>query len=105
MLSEDRLLREKHTIEMMINIFCKSHSADHSLCPNCKLLLEQVHRKIENCKYGMSKPNCSRCDIYCYSEDMRKGVKAVMRYSGLRMLVYHPILSIMHLRDISNKSR
>jgi len=104
MLLNNRLMREKYTIEKMIKIFCSSHNTDHSLCPDCKLLLEQVHKRIENCKYGMCKPNCSRCDIYCYSADMRKRVKAVMKYSGPKMLLQHPILTALHLRDIYNKS-
>lgn len=103
MILKDRLVREKHTIELMIRIFCKGHNTDHDLCNECNSLLQQVHKRIEHCRYGLHKPNCSRCSLYCYSADMRNRIKAVMKYSGPRMLIYHPILVILHLKDAKNK--
>ena len=104
MIFKDRMQREKHTVELMIKIFCKSHNGNNSLCYDCKQLLEQVHGRIENCRYGLNKPNCSKCDIYCYSADMRKRIKVVMKYSGPRMLLQHPVLTLLHLMDGNNKT-
>jgi hypothetical protein len=35
----------------------------------------------------------------CYTPDMRERIRAVMRFSGPRMLLHHPWLALMHLVD------
>ena len=46
-----------------------------------------------------AKPACNHCTVHCYSAKMKERVKAVMRYSGPRMLLRHPWLAILHLID------
>lgn len=43
-----------------------------------------------------TKTFCQHCKIHCYNQEMRKKIKEVMRYSGTRMLLYHPIIVIRH---------
>ena len=43
-----------------------------------------------------NKPKCSQCTMHCYKPVMREKIKAVMRYSGPRMLYRHPILTGKH---------
>ena len=40
-----------------------------------------------------------KCPTHCYKPEMRERVRAVMRYSGPRMLREHPVLAIAHLAD------
>ena len=40
-----------------------------------------------------------KCPVHCYEAAMRERVRQVMRYAGPRMLLRHPILALLHLRD------
>lgn len=104
-LKNNRILREKTIIEKMIRIYCKKHSDNKSLCNVCNAILEYVHYRIESCKFGACKPVCSKCNIYCYHNEMKERIKRVMQYSGLRMVIYHPILSILHFADAINSKK
>ena len=42
--------------------------------------------------------------VHCYQPQMREQIRQVMRYSGPRMLLYHPVLAIWHL-VCSNKEK
>ena len=46
-----------------------------------------------------TKTFCSNCKVHCYRPDMRERIRAVMRFSGPRMLLYHPITGIRHFLD------
>ena len=58
-----------------------------------------THKRIEQCLYRneQRKPFCNVCPVHCYKPEMRHQIRAVMRYSGPRMLFRHPVLSIQHL--------
>jgi hypothetical protein len=63
------------------------------------MLCEYAIRKIERCPYHEAKPVCAHCPIHCYQDGMRTQIRQVMRYSGPRMLLRHPVLAIRHLVD------
>ena len=69
------------------------------LCPQCQSLLAYAHQRLDRCKFGNAKPSCTRCPVHCYKPAMRQQIRQVMRYSGPRMLLHHPILAIKHLWD------
>ncbi len=92
-----RIEREKRTIEQMIRIFCRHKEGNKELCPDCAALLEYARLRLSKCPFGEDKTSCRKCAIHCYREDMKKRVKAVMRYSGPRMMIYNPIAAIRHL--------
>ncbi|MCX7908331.1 MAG: nitrous oxide-stimulated promoter family protein [Ignavibacteria bacterium] len=95
-----RLYREKLTIEKMIKLFCKfKHYSNGRICNECEKLLRYAIDRIEHCPYSVLKPVCNKCPIHCYKKEMRAKVIAVMRFSGPRMLRYHPILAMLHLVD------
>jgi hypothetical protein len=56
-------------------------------------------RRLERCVFGDAKPACSNCVVHCYRADMRERVREVMRWSGPRMLLRHPVLAVRHLID------
>jgi len=55
--------------------------------------------RIDECAFRAQKPACSKCSVHCYKPVMRERVRHVMRYAGPRMLVHHPILTILHYAD------
>ena len=93
-----RIEREKKTIKLMIDIYCKKKNGNKNreLCNECQELLEYANKRLSFCKFGENKSTCSRCPIHCYKKDMKIKVKEVMRFSGPRLIIYNPIELIRH---------
>ena len=89
---------EKDIVELMIKVYCREKHGKHKeLCSDCRELLEYATKRIDHCPYIETKTFCSACKTHCYSTEMRKKIKLAMKYSGPRMLLYHPIMAIRHL--------
>lgn len=89
--------REFKTVGLMIDLYCRGHhGSKDNLCSDCKELLNYVRQRLEKCPFKDNKPKCSKCTVHCYKPDMRKKIKAVMRYAGPRMLYRHPVLAGKH---------
>lgn len=87
---------EYKTIEVMVRLYCrKQHGA--VLCEECGELLDYARLRIEKCPFGEEKPACESCTVHCYQPEMRERVREVMRFSGPRMLMRHPVLAVRHL--------
>ena len=98
-----RISREGNTVAVMIALYChKYHFAD-GLCTQCKELLEYANERLEKCPFGEGKTTCAKCPVHCYRPEMRQNIRAVMRYSGPRMIYRHPIMAIQHLVDGQRK--
>lgn len=85
----------------MVRMYCRGngHEGRAPLCAACAALLEYAERRLRRCVFGDAKPNCANCLVHCYSADMRAQIRIVMRWSGPRMLLRHPIMGISHLID------
>lgn len=95
-----RIRREKKTIGVMIGMYCRAcHGTAGALCDECGALLTYAHRKIDACVFHDHKPVCNACRVHCYPRGMREEVRTVMRFSGPRMLVSHPVLGVLHMLD------
>ena len=90
---------EKLLVSEMITLYCrKQHrSPKGTLCPECRALQDYALARIDRCPFMETKTFCSACKVHCYKPEMREKIRAVMRFSGPRMLLYHPILAIWHL--------
>ncbi|HOD44446.1 MAG TPA: nitrous oxide-stimulated promoter family protein [Anaerolineaceae bacterium] len=107
MTNQKRLDRERKTIQLMIEIYCReNHHTAGELCENCRQLESYAMQRIDKCPYHDDKPTCASCPIHCYKPDMRAAVRRVMRYAGPRMVVSHPILTIRHYMDaLTNRKK
>ena len=55
-----RIEKEKQTINLMINLYCKKkHKYKNGLCEDCNELLEYAHKRLDFCKFGNEKSFCS----------------------------------------------
>ncbi|MCK4258874.1 MAG: nitrous oxide-stimulated promoter family protein [Halanaerobiales bacterium] len=101
MLSDNnRINREKKTIENMIKLYCKkNHKSNKYLCKEYAELLNYSNKRLDSCRFGENKPTCGKCKIHCYKKEMRDRMKSVMRYAGPKMLISHPIVAIQHYID------
>lgn len=97
-----RLEREFITIRHMIELYCRRHhgtTAESGLCPDCLDLRNYARKRLQFCPYQEEKPACLKCPIHCYSPSRREEVRKVMRYSGPRMMLHHPVLALLHQLD------
>lgn len=88
---EQKRTREKKIVSMMIHMYCQHHGDI-----NEKEMMDYAIQRIEKCPMMKTKTFCSQCKIHCYKKDMQTNIKKIMRYSGPRMLLHHPILAIKH---------
>ena len=97
---------EKHTIVLMIRIYCKkNHGTKKDLCPECKELAQYAMMRIDKCPFLESKKFCSNCKVHCYKAEMRGKIHAVMRFSGPRMIFSHPIIAIRHVIESKKEKK
>lgn len=97
-----RMERERSTVEQMIRLYCKGNHGvkrEGGLCQKCNELLNYSNERLDRCPYGENKPTCLKCRTHCYEPEMREKIRMVMRYSGPRMLLRHPILTLGHIID------
>jgi hypothetical protein len=94
-----RLGRERRTLEAMLAIYCRdAHgTAPGSLCDACEGLRGYAQRRLAACPFGPQKPTCVNCAVHCYRPEPRERVREVMRRAGPRMLLRHPLLTLLHL--------
>jgi hypothetical protein len=98
--SKDRIGREAHTLSAMFLLYCqKQHGSRSALCSECQELQDYSLKRLEKCPFQQGKTTCARCPIHCYKADMRARIKQVMRFSGPRMLLTHPFLTVQHYLD------
>src|SRR4030042_6436192 len=99
-----RITREKKTIDAMIHINCKNkHETKKELCPECAELFEYAKLRLDKWPFQEKKSTCGKCVVHCYKPDMKEKVKVVMRFSGPRMMLYHPSLAFHHVWDARRK--
>lgn len=101
----NRIDTEKRVLKTMVEVYCRGqkHEVNEkaerkpNLCEECESLVRYAWKRLDYCRFGEQKTFCEDCPVHCYSPKMRIQVKQVMRYSGPRMLIYHPIIAIKHM--------
>ena len=96
---EKKRQREQYVVEEMIRLYCrKNHSGSKAqLCPVCQKLADYAKLRSQKCPFMENKTFCANCKVHCYKPEMREKIRQVMRFSGPRMLLYHPVLAVWHL--------
>ena len=105
MKQEEKRQKEKNVVSLMIALYCRKNHHTKELCPECEALTNYACSRIDHCPFMESKTFCSNCKVHCYSKDMRERIQQVMRFSGPRMIFYHPILAIRHLIESKKEKR
>ncbi|PSW33385.1 nitrous oxide-stimulated promoter family protein [Photobacterium phosphoreum] len=96
-----QLNTEFNTITAMIDLYCLRHHQPNTgkfqHCADCEQFRTYVKQRLDRCPYGEKKPSCKQCPIHCYKPQQKLKSQTIMRYSGPKMLVKHPIMAIRHL--------
>ena len=88
---------EKRTVRHMIELWCRKKHGGRELCSECGELLDYSLARLERCKFGDDKSKCHKWPVHCYRPDMREKIRTVMRFSGPRMMLYHPLEALRYL--------
>ncbi|MDO4260871.1 MAG: nitrous oxide-stimulated promoter family protein [Eubacteriales bacterium] len=101
---EKKRKKEQYVVEEMIRLYCRKHHREDletvqagQLCPVCQQLSDYARLRSEKCPFMEEKTFCANCKVHCYKPEMRQRIREVMRFSGPRMLLYHPVLAVWHL--------
>lgn len=98
--------REKQVVSLMIRLYCrKQHGGGKALCRECAVLQEYAMQRSDKCPFMETKTFCSNCKVHCYKPEMREKIRAVMCFSGPRMLLYHPIMAIRHVIESKKEKK
>lgn len=95
--TDDKREQEKRVVAQMIQLYCKKRHHGSDLCPDCREVLSYATDRSDHCPFMESKTFCSNCKVHCYRPEMRNKIKEIMRFSGPRMLLYHPVLAVSHM--------
>ena len=97
MIRKSRIQKEKEVVTTMVRLYCEKKEGNKELCRECKDILDYAYARLDHCKFGEKKSSCKKCPIHCYKPSMREKMREVMRFSGPRILFYHPLEAIRHL--------
>lgn len=97
--------REKEIVSLMISIYCRKNHTGAGLCPACAALDAYARQRIDKCPFMETKTFCSSCKVHCYKYGMREKIRAVMGFSGPRMIFYHPVMAIGHIIETKKQRR
>lgn len=99
--TEKKRQKEQRIVQEMIYLYCRKNHEGYDrkhkkLCRQCLELASYAEQKTGRCPFMGQKTFCSNCKVHCYSPAMRNRIREVMRFSGPRMLLHHPLLAIWH---------
>lgn len=104
---EKKRQREKEAVSLMIALYCHGlHGTKRgALCPECAALDEYAQSRSDRCPFMATKTFCANCRVHCYKPEMRVKIREVMRYSGPRMMLHHPVMAVRHVIETRKEKR
>ena len=102
--------REKTMVSDMIRVYCKGNHAAYDkknkcLCKECQALDDYARMRSDKCPFMETKTFCSNCKVHCYRPEMRERIRAVMVFSGPRMIFHHPLVTVRHMIENKKETR
>ena len=103
---ESKREREKQIVSQMIALYCKKkHGAKGGFCSDCAALDAYAKQRSDKCPFMETKTFCSNCKVHCYKPEMRERIRDVMRFSGPRMLLHHPVTAVRHVIETKKEKQ
>lgn len=97
--------REKKVVSRMIALYCRKQHGGKSLCSDCAALDAYARQRSDRCPFMETKTFCSNCRVHCYRPEMREKIREVMRFSGPRMIFYHPVMALRHVMETKKEKK
>ncbi len=76
-----------------------------ALCPSCMELVTRVEGRTERCPHMAYKSYCHLCPRPCHPPAEMARITPLMRYSGPRLLLRHPVLTLRHVRGVMRSKK
>ena len=90
----------------MIALYCRNkHGKRQGLCPDCAALDSYARERSDKCPFMETKTFCSNCKVHCYKPEMREKIRAVMLFSGPRMMFHHPVMAVRHVLETKKEKK
>lgn len=89
---EDRRQFETKVVCEVIDLYAAAHPDF-----DAESLKDYARLRIARCPMMETKTFCSACSVHCYQAEKREQIRQVMRWSGPRMLLRHPLMTLHHL--------
>lgn len=102
---QDKRTRGIETVTQMIAPYCRKKHGGLNLCPECAALADYARQRSERCPFMETKTFCSNCRVHCYRPEMREKIREVMRFSGPRMIFYHPVMALRHVIESKKEKK
>lgn len=102
---QDKRTREIETVTQMIALYCRKKHGGLNLYPECATLADYARQRSERCPFMETKTFCSNCRVHCYRPEMREKIREVMRFSGPRMIFYHPVMALRHVIESKKEKK
>ena len=58
---------------------------------------EYARNRSDRCPFMETQTFCANCRVHCCKPEMRAQIREVMRYSGPRMMLHHPVMAARHV--------
>ncbi len=94
---EKKREHEKKVVTTMICLYCRGNHGTKKPCLECEELIKYACFRTDKCPRMATKTFCSQCPSKCYKPDMMDRITKVMRYSGPRLMLHHPIMVMKHI--------
>ena len=88
---------ETRVVENMISLYCQKNHGVEVMCKECEEMKNYAQDRLTQCPFGENEMACNVCHVHCYKASMRTAIRAIMRFSGPRMLFYYPKDFFRHL--------
>ncbi len=106
-MSQEKAEKKIKLVTKMIGMYCKKHHVQEmkgQLCDDCGALLDYTSTRTRKCRNLENGTFCAHCTTPCYAPDKRGKMRQVMKFSGPRLIFYHPVWVMKHiLEDRRNK--
>ena len=98
--TEKKRRKEQRVVEE-IKLYCSknhpSYKESNTMCHECRTLSDYAKQRSKHCPFMEQKTFCANCKVHCYKPEMREQIRKVMRFSGPRIILYHPVMAVWHL--------
>lgn len=99
--------KEIETVSLMIGLYCqKKHGTKKGeLCPECRQLLDYVKFRRMKCRGVTKSPSARTAAFIVINRICSEKIARVMRFSGPKMVFYHPVIAFSHLAETKRQKR
>ena len=66
---------------------------------------EYARNRSDRCPFMETQTFCANCRVHCCKLEMRAQIREVMRYSGPRMMLHHPVMAVRHVIETQKEKK